>query len=242
MMSTAASLTPKAAIATGVPLVYRLALDLACAHLYAAHTPEEPLLLVASAPAFAYEGLLRAGARTALLPENSATAAAMANMLAHALASTPASSVAELPLAGPAPLPGVYPLVLWATPLRTTWRERLPAIHAAMPSGGTLAIVAPGLLERMRAPWRGGYTVGPPPAAARLGRELEAMGYTSMQRVRLGSLNTLLWAARARLALALGQPDQADRCEAGYRASLAPASGKGPSLCALLLARKGAAP
>ncbi|MBI2888052.1 MAG: hypothetical protein HYY02_12690 [Chloroflexi bacterium] len=265
-MSTAAPWTPTAVFPQGVSLEYRLALDLACAHLYAARSPEEPLLLLASTPTCAYEGLLRAGASTALWPEDSGTAAAVAGLLvlsgaeglvlsgaeglvlsgaeglAHGPLSGSAASVAQLPLAGTAPLPGVYPLVLWTTPLRETWRERLAAIHAAMTDGGVLAIVTPGLLGRLLTPLLGRHPFGSPPAAATLGRELVAAGYTSLQQIKLGSLSALLWAARARLALALGEPGQADRCEAGYRAALAPASRKGPSRCTLILARKGRCP
>lgn len=197
------------------PLEYRLALDLAFASFAREDAPGAALLvLAASDPSLVFEVGARVTGPLAIVDDRTRW---------------------EQLRGGE-----TYPCGVWACPSRGTSDGQLQALSALLGEGALLGVVVPGRLravverarqpgQRHRQPWNGGA----------VGQALAAQGYRLERAYGLGGPRALAFALAGRLVARLGRPDLADRCEAGYRLSLAPARGGRCSLATLLLFRKG---
>lgn len=227
------------AISGSTRLEYRIAFDMASALLSAGESRHQGRMLVASAPVFVEEALLRTAGPLTVVADSPWVAEA-----SHRLAGNGRRQ-------WPIPLEVMsydsselwsrrdHASAIWASPQPDTWRRWLPVIDAALLEGAPVALLVAGNGGWLLLPFRKQPVPGEPrwPAGS-LRREMRRRGYKVTDVLSIGPPAAFGWAAAARLASIIGRPDLADRFEAGYRMALGRPTRRRLAALTLLIARR----
>jgi hypothetical protein len=226
---------PRDAAVVDTRFEYRLAFDLAMAHLVTTRRDGETMLVVASAAPFVDEALLRIDGPLDVAVE-SQVPAQIARDRARVLVARgygPATVMLAAHLAGPSE--AKYRSVLWVCPERRSWRQRLHALTNVLMPGADVLIVTAGMFGCLLGPLRRARAVGEPEwLGPGLRRVLDRAGLRQKCALRIGGPMGAAWALQARLALLAGRPDLADRAEGRYRRALVAPGERGPAVVSLL--------
>ncbi len=230
--------TDQPSTAVAWPLEYRFAFDLAAATLFghAASVPRTALL--ASAPSFVSEWLLRAADPPTIIADFEPVETTV-RLIAAARMTT--ARVVEAKELGDAPGPYGQALtgVLWASPRSETWRALVGMLDGMLETGARAVILTAGPLRPLLAAIRRGWRPGEPRYPIRdIDREIGRRGFSLEETFTIGGPEAIRWSTLSRVARLLGRSDLIDRYEAGYQLALAPRRGHRVGVNTVIVARK----